>query len=272
MKSSKMWIRICNIACALLLVALVVFQFLPFWTMPACETCQVRCELSTDKDCPACAITKEWCVVPTSCVCETKCSSKSNALETCPICTEKWRLCVAESRVATTDATVDPTEATVESTEPAETAEPIEETADEKKELVLTPVAPIPENREGVTVSIQEYVWLPTFDGCIGVTEYFESEYDDFKINDIILMPALTLILAAAMVFFGALKNKPWACLLAFIAGLLATVTYLTQPIFQAGIGWQTHLYISIAVLVVAAIPVIVGAFGILRKLLNKKK
>lgn len=279
MKSSKMWIRICNIACALLLVALAVFQFLPFWTMPTCEVCQVRCELDVNDDCPACSITEKWCVVPTSCTCETKCSSSKTANPTCPICTEKYRLCVAESRVAdtteatgdateatvdNTEATIDNTEATVEATEPT-AADVVEEA--EEVELELVPVAPIPENREPVKVSIQQYAWLPTFDSCVGVTEYFETQYEDYKINDIILMPALTLILAVACAVFGLFKSgKPWGYLLALVGGLLATVTYLTKPIFQAGANWQLHLGISIAITVIALIPTVAGLIGLLRK------
>ena len=85
-------------------------------------------------------------------------------------------------------------------------------------------------------------------------------------------MPALTLILAAFMVFFGILKNKSWAYLVALIAGLLATVTYLTQPIFQAGSNWQLHLYLSIAITVIALIPAIAGLISLLRKLIKKNK
>lgn len=279
MKSSNTWIRICTILCSVLLLALLVFQFMPFWTMPACEDCQVRCELDVNGKCPACAINAGWCVVPTSCICQTKCTSSKTANPDCPICTEKYRLCVAESRLAETDPTadatgetVDPTGATVDTTEPTETAEPIEETVAEEKELVLTPIAPIPADRSGVKVSIQQYIWLPTFESCAGVTEYFETQYEDFKINDIILMPALTVVLTVAMVFFGVLKSKPWASVLALIAGLLTTITYLTEPIFQAGINWQYHLYISIALLVVSLIPTVIGGISLLRKALAKKK
>lgn len=282
MKSSKMWIRICTILCSVLLLALLVFQFQPFWTMPACEVCQVRCELDVNDECPACAITKEWCVVPTSCICDTKCDSSRNANENCPICTEKYRLCVAESRVAETDPTgeavdptgeaVDPTGETVDPTEPTvEATEPVEE-PEEEKELVLAPIAPIPADRSGVKVSIQQYIWMPTCESCAGVTEYFETQYEDFKINDIILMPALTVVLTVAMVFFGVLRSKPWASVLALIAGLLTTITYLTEPIFQAGINWQYHLYISIALLVVSLIPTVIGGISLLRKALAKKK
>jgi len=265
MKNAKMWIRIGNIACALLMVALLVFQFMPFWTMPACEVCSVRCELDVNHECEACSITEEWCVVPTSCICTTKCTSKKTALETCPICTEKWRKCVAESRIAEDSGeTADPTEAP----ESAETdvLENVEVEAEEV-ELVLTPIAPIPEDRSGVQISIQQYAWLPTFDSCVGVTDYFKTQYEGYHINDVVLMPALVMALTLLVVFFALAKSdKAWGFLAALIAGLVATFSYLTQPIFQAGNNWQLHLVLSIAIVVVALIPTVITVIGLLRK------
>ena len=63
MTISTKWIRIGNIACAVLLLALLALQmFQPFWTMPACictEECTKAKNLAdSDKintDCPACA-------------------------------------------------------------------------------------------------------------------------------------------------------------------------------------------------------------------------
>lgn len=68
MKISTKWIRICNIACAVLLIALLVCQFLPFWTMPAC-TCTGSCEPAANKfsdpkvdsTCAACTDTYKLC-------------------------------------------------------------------------------------------------------------------------------------------------------------------------------------------------------------------
>lgn len=69
MKVSTKWIRICNIACAVLLLALLACQLMPFWTMPAC-TCEGSCEpaenrfsaAKVDPTCKACSITYKWCV------------------------------------------------------------------------------------------------------------------------------------------------------------------------------------------------------------------
>ena len=68
MKVSTKWIRICNLACAVLLIALLVCQFLPFWTMPAC-TCTGACEPAANKfsdpkvdpTCEACLDTYKLC-------------------------------------------------------------------------------------------------------------------------------------------------------------------------------------------------------------------
>lgn len=296
MKSSKMWIRICNILCSILIVTLLVFQFQPFWTMPTCE-CDLRCELKTDKHCPACSIYEEWCVVPTSCICEIRCTA-GNVNEDCPVCTQKYRKCVAASRIAepaeTTEAVVDEaTEPTVEATEPAETTEVVEDEATEpvvenaepaenaeEKELVLTPIAPAPamEDRVPVKVSIQEYTWLCGLEKYEdGVTEYFKDYFDDtfdkdYRTNDMAMMPGLVMFLGILAIALGLLKSaKILGSVFGLAVGIIATLGYLTNPIFQMGIGWQTHMYIAIAIIVVAATTLGIAAAGNLRKALAKK-
>ncbi len=69
MKISNKWIRLCNITCAVLLLALLVCQLLPFWTMPGC-TCTGSCapgknkfeDPTIDPTCKACTVTYKWCV------------------------------------------------------------------------------------------------------------------------------------------------------------------------------------------------------------------
>lgn len=68
MKVSTKWLQICNIACAVLLLALLLCQLLPFWTMPGC-TCEGGCEPAAnrfsdpkvDTSCKACTVTYKWC-------------------------------------------------------------------------------------------------------------------------------------------------------------------------------------------------------------------
>lgn len=62
MKIATKWVRLCNIICGILLIALLVCQFLPFWTMPAC-TCTDTCtKFDTNPDCGACKYYFKWCL------------------------------------------------------------------------------------------------------------------------------------------------------------------------------------------------------------------
>lgn len=63
MKISKKWIRLCNIICAVLMVALLVLQFLPYWTFPNC-VCETECQkLKYNKDCELCRAYYKVCVM-----------------------------------------------------------------------------------------------------------------------------------------------------------------------------------------------------------------
>ena len=59
---SKTWLKISNIALAVLLLALLALQLTPFWTFPAC-TCTGSCadKFTADSSCDACKIYFKWC-------------------------------------------------------------------------------------------------------------------------------------------------------------------------------------------------------------------
>lgn len=62
-KISPKLIRVCNIACAVLMLALLVLQFLPFWTFPAC-TCTKPCGIAKfqiNQSCEMCRAYREAC-------------------------------------------------------------------------------------------------------------------------------------------------------------------------------------------------------------------
>lgn len=62
MKISKKLVQLCNITCAVLMIVLLVLQFLPFWTFPACN-CTGKCEkLDANADCPMCSVYYKACV------------------------------------------------------------------------------------------------------------------------------------------------------------------------------------------------------------------
>ena len=279
MKISKTWIRVCNITCSVLLLALLVFQLLPFWSMPACEVCQIRCELEVNEECEACKINPGWCVVPTSCICEYKCAGK-NINKDCPVCSVDKGCCVTltpapltteatgettEATVETTEATVDATEATVNATEATVDATEAEE---DEEALPLVPIAPIPEDRSPVRIAIQQFVWMPTFDSCEGVQDYFASVYsidnpgrdNDYKfmLKDIVLMPVIVFFFSLVGGFLGIYKSdKSWVSIFALVTGIAAIIGYLTQPIFQTGALWQVHLGVGIAIFLVSLIPTV---------------
>lgn len=203
MKVSKMWIRICNIACAVLLLALLICQLLPFWTMPAC-TCEGGCApaenrfsaAKVDPTCKACSVTYKWC--------------KNLASEY--------------------SAGADP-----------------ENMLDTSKDW---------------SISIQKYIWLPTFEGSKGVTEFFQAQYNDaetdyeFMVNDIKDMPVLVFFFSLLGAFFCITKSQnPISSIFALCTGIGAVVGYLTMPIFQTGMLWQVHLVIAVLILLVSLVP-----------------
>lgn len=265
MKISKPWIRICNIACAVLMLVLLVLQCLPFWTMPTCECTELRCELDVNTDCPACAITEKWCVVPTSCICEYICDYSTTNMD-CPVCYHDIDCCFS-----TTPAPVSSTEENEDFLSMEELPEP-----------ELRPTGPIPEDAEPKKVSIQEFTWLSTFESCEGVFKYFDGIYSvkktattekyDFMLNDIILMPVVVLFFALIGGFLCIIKSdKTWVSLFPLFFGVVAIYGYLTQPIFQAGALWQLHLGIGIAVLVVSLLPNITSVLNIINWFRPKK-
>ncbi len=217
MKISAKWIRVCNIACAVLLLALLVCQLLPFWTMPAC-TCPGSCEPAKNK------------------------LSDPKIDSSCAACSATYKLC--KNLDVKYQAGTDPSKL-----------------KDTSKEW---------------TVSIQQYLWLPTFEDCKGVTEYFQSIYntDDytFMLNDIKNMPVLVFFFALLGAYFSFTKPaKPLTSIFALCTGIGAVKAYLTMPIFQLGMLWQVHLVIAVLILLISLIP----TFEYLRRAvdwLNPKK
>ena len=298
MKISKTWIRLCNLLCAVLMIALLVFQFMPFWTMPSCS-CDHSCEVEANEDCEACAVAVEWCAIPSACTCKYTCRGK-NVDTACPVCSRDSEKCVSkeaapkqetpaeqettgaadvadteepaeqETTAADTTAVTDTTETpeTPETPETVETPEEPEVSEEPEAEPVEVPFPTFGENevdRTPLVVSIQEYVWTPTFDNCVGVNDYFDGIFtddkgtiskkddDEFMVKDIVLMPILVLFGTLFGAFFCLTKSgKALNTVFPLIVGIAGIVGYLTLPIFQMGALWQVHLALSIAITVLA--------------------
>lgn len=198
MKISKKWIRLCNIATAVLMLVLLALQFVPFWSFPACN-CTGKCEkLDFDSNCPMCSVYYKACVnIP-----DEELSAGTNRRDY----SKEWKL------------------------------------------------------------SIQQYVWTPTFDSCGGATEYFGGIFDvketktnpgyEFMVKDIVLMPILVLVCAVFGAYFSFVKSdKALTSIFSLVAGVSGVLGYLTVPVFQLGAMWQLHLAISAVILLVSLVP-----------------
>ena len=119
-----------------------------------------------------------------------------------------------------------------------------------------------PVNEVRVT-SIQNVVWFPANEinqhtPATDMVKYFEDKYsvkgDKWEVADIATMPAIIVVCCIITFFFGIKKpTRLWMNIVYLLAGGLALITYLTQPIFQLSNQWTIHAAVSGA-LVLASI------------------
>ena len=110
---------------------------------------------------------------------------------------------------------------------------------------------------DGVTSSINGYVWLPT--DHAGTEAWLQSQIGDwFTIQYLFAQPVLQLLLAVVgiIVCIAGVDYK-WPLLLPVACGIVGMWGYLTEPALQLGSGWIFHLIVCIAMIVAAAIAFI---------------
>ena len=113
------------------------------------------------------------------------------------------------------------------------------------------------EGEAAQAVSIGGYIWFPT--EHTDLTSHLASLVDaDFKVNDVILFPILTLVLCAA----GAVLNliRPDSLLsgsLTALAGGSGVLAYLTAPALRLGTGWVWHLILALLALIAGVSAII---------------
>ena len=110
-------------------------------------------------------------------------------------------------------------------------------------------------NIDGVSVSIQGYIWLKPGDEQIG--EYlapYLNVGDSFLINKVIAMPLLVLVLVLTGIVLNLIFNNIYTTVLPLLCGVIGAWGYLAKPAFQLGTGWVLHLVVCIAIFVVAGI------------------
>lgn len=107
------------------------------------------------------------------------------------------------------------------------------------------------------SVSIQGYIWFPG--DHTGLDKALkESVSADYSINDVLLMPILTLVLGAVGIVLCLIQSdNPFVSLLPAACGLAGTWGYLTGAAFHVGSGWEFHLILCIALLALGLISLI---------------
>lgn len=107
------------------------------------------------------------------------------------------------------------------------------------------------------SVSIQEYIWFPG--NHTGLDKVMQATlYSDYKIDDILLMPILTLVLGAAGIVLCIFKaDNPFVSLLPTACGAVSALGYLTHSAFQTGSNWTLHLLVCIILFVLGLVSLI---------------
>ena len=218
MKKPNKLTRICNFTCAILMVALVVMQFMPFWYSvngrhmtpadyatfdPAKETVAAKPIGPTRPRLNVKATT-----APTEAATEAATEATTAATEATTAATEATTA-ATEATAAATEATAAATEATAAPTEAATTPEPTIK-----------------------DISIARVVWWP------------EKE----KGAPVLMFHAVILLLGAVGIFFCLAKNdKTLNFVWTLALSIIATRGYLVNPGAQTGRLWFIHLGLAIA-------------------------
>lgn len=104
-------------------------------------------------------------------------------------------------------------------------------------------------------VSMQEYTWITWDHGAL--TKQLQKEVNpDFMVKDFVMVSFFMLVGCVLGIIFCLIKrNSAAIALIPFCLGILGIWGYLTKPVLQIGFLWQLHLGVSIALAVVALVP-----------------
>ena len=115
-------------------------------------------------------------------------------------------------------------------------------------------------------VSISDYIWMPGDHMELNVT--LKAQFGkDYRINQIVLAPAVLLVSAAAGIVISLLKRGKFVSyLIPIVCGVAGITAYFTYPPFKLGENWTIHAVLSIAVLAVAVIGAVVSLLKFKKK------
>lgn len=118
-------------------------------------------------------------------------------------------------------------------------------------------------NYDGMSTSIQAYVWFPL--DHVQLEEYIVAHVGEhfgetYVVNQIILMPILVLFMAVAGIILCVWKpDNLFASILPLVCGSVGIWGYLCKPVFQLGTNWVLHLVVCIAMIVAAILRIVFG-------------
>lgn len=107
---------------------------------------------------------------------------------------------------------------------------------------------------DGISTSIQTYVWFPTEHADLGT--YIAGQVGgDYNINSIVLMPVLVLVLTVIGIVLCIIKSENlFVGLLPLGCGLIGIWGYLSKAAFRLGTNWVLHLMVCIAMVAAGAL------------------
>ncbi len=110
-----------------------------------------------------------------------------------------------------------------------------------------------------VPVSISDYIWMPGDHIMLNIA--MKAEFGkDYRINQIILAPAVLLVSAAVGIVISLLKRGQFVSfLLPIVCGVAGVVQYFTYPPFKLGQNYMMHGILSIVVLAVGVVGAVIA-------------
>lgn len=103
-----------------------------------------------------------------------------------------------------------------------------------------------------ISRSINGYIWFPTDHNDL--TSHLQTVVRaDYKIEQILVVPIASMILSAVgcvLCFFK--RDQFYTMLFPFFCGLIGLFGYLREPVFRLGNGWQIHMLLYAALLILS--------------------
>ena len=109
---------------------------------------------------------------------------------------------------------------------------------------------------DGQTSSINGYVWFPS--SHTELVSYLEANVGTVEINDVIVMPIWTLLLATVGIICCIAYNSiPVTSAVSVVFGIIGLWGYLSCPVFRLSSFWGLHIVLCIAAILIGIVGII---------------